>query len=52
MEYSKEKIDNLEKEIQSIKNTIQKYQQINVDELKPISKDNSTIVDIETKKII
>ena len=50
MEYSKEKIDNLEKEIQSIKNTIQKYQQINIDEPKPISKDNNTIIDIETEK--
>lgn len=50
MEYSKEKIDNLEKEIQNIKNTIQKYQQINIDEPKPISKDNNTIIDIETEK--
>ena len=50
MEYTKERIDNLEKEIQTIKNIIQKYQQINIDEQNPISKDNNTAIDIETEK--
>lgn len=51
--YSEDKLDKLEKEIKIIKNTIQKYQQLNSDEQDYIPKslkNNDTLIDIETEK--